>query len=435
MHSNRPTSVDDTHPVTPSSSSQGGVTLTDSEKKEIEGIGRNGGEREKLSLNIPPRPMGFERNRSGKGLLVSHGSVESSPSTGGFIRALSFKKKCNLFHVEETSPLNPETSASDGRSSGVNNKPTFSWKRCTSLPVKHASNLSPSITMPSSARNSDEQHKQQCAPITIPRSLSVPMRNFVIVRSISFKNREGNGQTVCNDEQIEQPQTEENDEEIPEEEAICRICLDPCEEGYTLKIECSCKGALRLLHEDCAVKWFSTRRSKNCDVCGKEIMNLPVTILPVQSARRDLRDNRHESGQPILNSQPISVWQDFVVLILISTICYFFFLEQLLVRDLKTRAIAIAAPFSFTLGILSSTFAILLAMKEYIWSFAALEFALVAVILHIFYIMLNLKIVYAILLATILGLGAAMSLNLLYVRCFAWCFARRHRVSQNSNPV
>ncbi|XP_010420652.1 PREDICTED: probable E3 ubiquitin-protein ligase MARCH10 [Camelina sativa] len=401
----------------PSTSSSSQVKEQESPTEGDDGVSRSqpstGSQLDDVSIQIPPKgPM----------------------PTLGILRNLSLKRKSSLPNYERRLLLSPSVSETSSEKPLVASSITSPyWKRCLSLPSTNAARLSMAASTPpvSAVVVHSEQPKSNKDSVhaSVSRSLSMPGRNKVIVRAVSFDDNKNHISNEASGDQITPVPAEETEEEIPEEEAVCRICLDVCEEGNTLKMECSCKGDLRLVHEHCAIKWFSTKGTRTCDVCRQEVRNLPVILLRVPTINQ--LTNRRELTQQSSHPQTISVGQEFVVLVLISTVCYFFFLEHLLIRDLKSQAIFVAAPFSFTLALLASTFAVILAIREYIWTYAALEFALVALLVHLLYATLEVPVIYAMLFAGIMGFGIAMGLNLLCI-CYS---SHRVRFPQNPNLV
>lgn len=108
-----------------------------------------------------------EKNRRPSDLSIPkkrvHFGTPGSSSNGGtspwgFFRALSFKKK-NVPGDESRSLLDPAVQPESPVVAKL--KSMFTWNRSTSLPVKHDSNVSPSIPSPVSARTYSEQQKSK----------------------------------------------------------------------------------------------------------------------------------------------------------------------------------------------------------------------------------------------------------------------------------
>ncbi|XP_068655960.1 uncharacterized protein [Aristolochia californica] len=225
---------------------------------------------------------------------------------------------------------------------------------------------------------------------------------------------------------------EEAGEDIPEEDAVCRICLvELAEGGETLKMECSCKGELALAHKECAVKWFSIKGNKTCDVCKQDVQNLPVTLLRIQNNQTV---SRHPARAPQQreNSQ-YRVWQDVPVLVMVSILAYFCFLEQLLVSNMGSHALAISLPFSCVLGLLSSIIASTMVSRSYIWAYASFQFAIVIMFAHIFYTVLNVNEILSVLLSSFTGFGIAISTNSLLVEYLRWRARRNLQALYHQN--
>ncbi|KAG5043756.1 hypothetical protein JHK87_007671 [Glycine soja] len=205
----------------------------------------------------------------------------------------------------------------------------------------------------------------------------------------------------------------EDGEDIPEEEAVCRICLIELGEGSdTLKMECSCKGELALAHQECAVKWFSIKGNRTCDVCKQEVQNLPVTLLRVLN------------GQTLYltrsRSQQYRVWQNIPILVIINMLAYFCFLEQLLVSSMGSGAVAISLPFSCILGLLASMTSTIMVTCEHVWVYAIAQFVMVVLAGRLFYSLLNKQAVLSILLATFTGFGAVMCGAYILIEFLKW---------------
>ncbi|XP_016184879.1 E3 ubiquitin-protein ligase MARCH11 isoform X3 [Arachis ipaensis] len=353
-----------------------------------------------MPLTPPPRKVAFSpcpsptasRNRSTMKTLFPKLSLKIRSTSSQQIENAAFLALEGSPKVAPKKPLLPRTFS-------LTKLITPRGKNTASLPVTPIAHSNPGSTHGGNAAYLASIDKGIQLPMH--RSRSVPILNkagstsvggmFRIIPTTPTSAASPSGDSVEN---------EDGGEDIPEEEAVCRICMVELGEGAddTLKLECSCKGELSLAHQQCAVKWFSIKGNRTCDVCKQEVKNLPVTLLRLQTAPR---------GQHAEISQT-RVWQDAPILVVVNMLAYFCFLEQLLVSSMGSGAVAMSLPFSCILGLLASMTSTTMVRRNHVWVYATVQFVLVVVSGHLFYSLVHMQAVLAILLATFTGFGAVM---------------------------
>ncbi|CAA7407646.1 unnamed protein product [Spirodela intermedia] len=164
---------------------------------------------------------------------------------------------------------------------------------------------------------------------------------------------------------------------LPNLQVVCRICLtDLADGGEILKLQCSCKGDLAMPHRECAVKWFTVKCKKNCEVC-EEDQNLPVILLRLQNIPSA---GAVPSSDPQTAASSRWMWTHLPILFVVRLAVYSCLLEILVARNgLLTTVVSL--PCSCLLGFLSSFTSAAMAMYLY----ATVQFGMVVHFVYIFF--------------------------------------------------
>ncbi|KAG2647857.1 hypothetical protein PVAP13_1NG006300 [Panicum virgatum] len=221
-------------------------------------------------------------------------------------------------------------------------------------------------------------------------------------------------------------------EDIAAEEAVCRICMVALSEEAVLKLECCCKGELALAHRGCAIKWFSIKGNGTCDVCSQEVLNLPVTLRRLHHHPSIQAQHQADPTTTATSSRRYRVWHGTPILVIISMLAYFCFLEQLLIQlmnlpttyiqvgDHGTAALAISLPFACALGLFSSLTTTKMVSRRYVWIYSAVQFLFIVLFTHLFYRYVRMQAVIAIILSTFAGFSMAICTNSVLLQILRW---------------
>uniref|UniRef100_A0A6N2L1Z0 RING-CH-type domain-containing protein n=1 Tax=Salix viminalis TaxID=40686 RepID=A0A6N2L1Z0_SALVM len=370
-------------------------------------------------------------------------SSKGKSSLKSLLPKLSFKSRISTLDIEKAAIPPPHASSilrekpSISRSFSLTKIFTPRMKQTSSLPVTPVAN-----SKAESARGGNvggmlnSSMSLKGTQRQMSRSLSVPVNNKErsikrvdsFFRMITSTPRVKEGDTITNASPSVDPESNDVDgEDIPEEEAVER----------PLRWSAAAKVNLLWPHQECAVKWFSIKGNKICDVCKQEVQNLPVTLLRMQGvcARTTGASRAHQ--EYVNGSRQVNfwVWPEVPVLAIVSILAYFCFLEQLLVGKMGTGAIAISLPFSFVLGLLSSLFSSTMVNRRFVWVYASVQFSLIVLFAHIFYTLFNVQAVLAILLATFSGFGVPMSGSSILVELLRWRRRWYEHGQQHSSQV